>query len=94
VQDRANRRRFQQGATAYNSSRWVAFSKRYRAEHPMCVNATTGLAGCTLVTDLVDHVHPHRGDEQAFWRGPFQPMCRVCHAAKTAREVGWSATGA
>lgn len=86
---RGHERRYQTGATAYNSARWVRFSRSYRAEHPFCVNAGKGIPYCTELTDLVDHVQPHRGDEVLFWSGPFAPMCRACHSAKTATEVGF-----
>lgn len=28
---------------------------------------------------VCDHVEPHRGDEQKFWSGPFQTLCKDCH---------------
>jgi 5-methylcytosine-specific restriction protein A len=35
---------------------------------------------------LVDHVVAHRGDVGRFWdRDNWQPLCRSCHNAKTAR---------
>ena len=87
--NRADQRRYQTGATAYNSARWVRFSTAFRAEHPFCVNADKRLPHCTLVTEVTDHVRPHRGDERIFWAGPFQPMCRACHSIKTAQETGF-----
>lgn len=78
--------RFQRGATAYNTARWLSFTKAYKAAHPFCVNAGKD-PRCTLVTEVTDHVTPHRGDEAAFWSGPFQPMCWACHSRKTATEL-------
>nr|WP_245581848.1 hypothetical protein [Phyllobacterium phragmitis] len=28
---------------------------------------------------VCDHVTPHRGDEELFWSGPFQTLCKPCH---------------
>lgn len=36
----------------------------------------------------VDHVRPHRGDRALFYSlENTQPLCSVCHAAKTARDA-------
>jgi 5-methylcytosine-specific restriction protein A len=38
---------------------------------------------------VVDHITPHGGDEALFWdRDNWQPLCKPCHDAKTAREDG------
>jgi 5-methylcytosine-specific restriction protein A len=38
---------------------------------------------------VVDHIIPHRGDQALFWdEENWQPLCLVCHNAKTAREDG------
>jgi 5-methylcytosine-specific restriction protein A len=84
---RTHARRYQHGPTAYNSARWVRFTRAYKAQHPFCVNAGKD-PRCTLVTEVTDHVEPHRGDAVAFWSGPFQPMCFACHSRKTAAEIG------
>jgi 5-methylcytosine-specific restriction endonuclease McrA len=35
----------------------------------------------------VDHIIPHRGDQELFWdRSNWQPLCRSCGAEKSARE--------
>jgi 5-methylcytosine-specific restriction enzyme A len=81
-------RRFQNGATAYNSARWVRESKAFRAAHPFCVNAYTEDTRCTVLTALVDHRIPHRGDERLFWdQSNWQPMCWYCHGIKSEREM-------
>ena len=37
---------------------------------------------------VCDHIEPHRGDVVAFWRGPFQSLCKPCHdGAKQQHEV-------
>ncbi|MCM2390183.1 AAA family ATPase [Streptomyces albipurpureus] len=43
---------------------------------------------------MVDHIRPHRGDETlAFDRANCQAMCKRCHDAKTAAEVGFAGAG-
>lgn len=82
-------RRFQTGATAYNSARWIRLRNRFRTEHPYCVNAAKGDPRCTLLTDIVDHIEPHRGDEALmFDESNLAGMCWSCHSRKTASEVG------
>nr|WP_310012296.1 hypothetical protein [Brucella pseudogrignonensis] len=34
---------------------------------------------------VCDHVEPHRGNEAAFWAGPFQTLCAHCHNSTKAR---------
>lgn len=35
---------------------------------------------------VCDHVEPHRGDEDKFWAGPFQTLCKACHDKDKQRE--------
>jgi len=38
---------------------------------------------------LVDHIIPHRGDNNLFWdEDNWQALCTECHAIKTAKEDG------
>lgn len=42
-----------------------------------------------LVTEakIVDHIVPHKGDENIFFNGPFQSLCKAHHdGAKQAQE--------
>ena len=49
----------------------------------------------SVVATEVDHITPHRGDRRLFFDGQnLQPMCRSCHAQKTAREVLGKGPGA
>lgn len=37
----------------------------------------------------VDHIIPHRGDQQLFWdTNNWQGLCKPCHSRKTAQEDG------
>ena len=43
---------------------------------------------CGSRATVCDHLKPHRGDEAAFWDGPFQSLCATCHSAgKQFEEV-------
>lgn len=64
--------------------RWRAFRLAYLADHPQCVRCLE--RGLYVDATVVDHVTPHKGDQQAFWAGPFQALCEVCHNRKSARE--------
>lgn len=64
-------------------SKWVKESARWIAANPACVE-------CGLIDVrsrmVVDHITPHRGDQQLFWnRRNWQTLCRKCHNQKTAR---------
>ncbi len=80
-------RRFQTGETAYNSSKWVKTSRRFKADHPFCINKGVD-PDCMIVSDITDHIIPHRGDPVLFWdETNWQPMCWRCHSRKTAHEL-------
>ena len=56
---------------------WRKASKAFLALNPYC--AIRG-EGCTILATLVDHVIPHRGDMELFWRdGNWQGLCDHCH---------------
>ena len=64
---------------------WRRLRADYLREHPECVRCAE--RGSLVPAQVVDHVHPHRGDE-ALRLDPanLQSLCRSCHAAKTATE--------
>jgi 5-methylcytosine-specific restriction protein A len=38
-------------------------------------------------TTVVDHIKPHKGDEELFYDiNNLQPLCKCCHDRKTAKE--------
>jgi hypothetical protein len=41
---------------------------------------------------VCDHVEPHKGDHDKFWRGPFQSLCKSCHDGRkqSMERVGYS----
>ena len=68
--------------------RWRQFAKRYLELNPLCVHCLD--AGRTEPATEVDHIVPHRGDMEAFWRAVpngVQALCHDCHEAKTAKGL-------
>ncbi len=68
----------------YKSNAWSRKSKRQLAKEPLC-------AGCkhnSLITPALvsDHIIPHKGDYNLFWRGALQSLCLRCHGLKTNVE--------
>ena len=35
---------------------------------------------------VCDHIDQHHGNEQAFWAGPFQTLCKQCHDGTKQRQ--------
>lgn len=72
-------------------SKWRKARLLYLAEHPWCVQ-------CPAASTVVDHITPHRGDLELFWRpSNWQALCKRCHDRKTmsaARKRGSMGEGA
>lgn len=73
--------------------KWQAARIDFIRRHPICIACHR--EGRVAATTVVDHIVPHRGDEKLFWRrSNWQPLCKTCHDAKTAREDGgWGRAG-
>ena len=68
--------------------RWRRARARFLAAHPLCVQCRR--EGRITAATVVDHKAPHRGDPALFWdESNWQPMCKQCHDAKTARGGRW-----
>jgi 5-methylcytosine-specific restriction protein A len=66
---------------------WDHARRAYLAEHPLCV--TCYKEGKLVAATVVDHIVPHRGDQERFWdQSNWQALCESCHNAKTVREDG------
>ncbi len=69
----------------YGSVRWKKFRKMYLARNPLCVNYDD----CHNAATVVDHIKPHRGDEDLLWdEANLNPMCRGCHNYKINSQDG------
>ncbi|WP_326659602.1 AAA family ATPase [Streptomyces sp. NBC_00385] len=72
----------------YDDKRWPPLRDQVLSEEALC------RAGCGRPPGVVDHIRPHRGDEQlAFDRANLQAMCKPCHDSKTAVETGFAGGG-
>ncbi|WP_308444462.1 HNH endonuclease [Laribacter hongkongensis] len=79
-------RRGSSGERGYGS-RWRKARDTYLRGHPLCVEC--GKSDKVVPATEVDHVVPHKGDQSLFWdTDNWQPLCKSCHSAKTAREDG------
>lgn len=61
----------------YKTARWATTRADQLACEPLCrYHAELGVI---VPADIVDHIIPHRGDEEMFFAGPFQSLCKACH---------------
>lgn len=66
--------------------RWRKERAAFLAQNPWC--RLQG-SGCLKLASLVDHIQPHRGDEELFWRVEnWQPLCSRCHSMHKQRAEG------
>jgi 5-methylcytosine-specific restriction protein A len=64
-------------STSYQNRKWRAFRLRYLKYYPYCTI-------CGEKSEVIDHIIPHRGDEQLFWNERnYMPLCKKCHDTKT-----------
>jgi hypothetical protein len=69
----------------YNSARWKRLRLAQLQAHPLCRMHME--LGQTVEARVADHIDPHRGDEELFFNGPLQSLCKQCHDAhKQAQE--------
>lgn len=58
--------------------RWQQFRKRFLKENPLCVFCEK--QGLVKKADVVDHIIPHKGNRELFWReGNHQSLCWTHH---------------
>jgi 5-methylcytosine-specific restriction protein A len=67
--------------------RWARYSKRYLRAHPLCRMGEQ--QGRVEAAELVDHIIPVKsaGDPGFYEESNLQPLCRKCHAIKTAEDI-------
>lgn len=66
-------------------SRWDKARRTFLAEHPLCVMCER--EGRVTPATVVDHIKPHRGDQDLFWdRANWQPLCKAHHDSAKQRE--------
>lgn len=58
--------------------RWRKARETFLRRHPLC--AEHGRRGQVVAASVVDHIVPHRGDQELFWdRANWQALCKPCH---------------
>ena len=73
--------KYQRSSDLYNTSKWKTVSRNFLKSHPYCEI-------CGSPSEVVDHIIPHRGDEDLFWdRNNLQDLCKNCHNLKTQKEI-------
>lgn len=65
--------------------RWQQARKPFLLDNPLCVACKE--RGIRTSANVVDHIIPHRGDDELFWdQDNWQALCSSCHSRKTATE--------
>ena len=64
--------------------RWQKARLAHLGKHPLCIECST--LGRVTAASVVDHIVPHRGDQELFWDlSNWQSLCAPCHNRKTGR---------
>jgi 5-methylcytosine-specific restriction protein A len=85
-QRQADTRRGTSSERGYNY-RWQKARATFLKGSPLCRHCKK--LGMVRAATEVDHIIPHRGDQQLFWdTSNWQGLCKPCHSRKTAREDG------
>ncbi len=71
----------------YNSKRWQTIRVAQLSNFPWCAHCMN--EGKHVIASEVHHIERHQGDPDKFFNGPFESLCKPCHSAETAKEVGW-----
>jgi 5-methylcytosine-specific restriction endonuclease McrA len=67
----------------YQTKRWRMIRKEHIMREPLCVMC--GQMGRIEAATVVDHITPHKGNEEMFYAGPFQSLCATHHNSTKAR---------
>ena len=86
------RRRDNPARAWYQTRQWRELRKGQLEREPNCRECRKH--GKLVKATVCDHVMPHRGDEVAFWAGPFQSLCKPCHDGHKQRQERRHARGA
>ena len=75
-------------------NKWRKYRKSFLEQNPLCVMCEH--EGDITVATVVDHIIPHKGDQELFWDWEnHQALCEFHHNQKTAREdmASWDSRG-
>lgn len=68
----------------YKKQRWRNWSRLQLQEHPLCCMCLDN--GIVMEATVADHIIPHHGDEQMFWFGKLQSLCRPHHDGRKQQQ--------
>jgi 5-methylcytosine-specific restriction protein A len=78
------------GPRLYDLQAWrgeKGLAKTFLRAHPLCVECEK--QGALTPATEVDHIIPHKGDEELFWNYEnLRGLCKRHHSEKTVREDG------
>ncbi|MXS81562.1 HNH endonuclease [Nitrosomonas oligotropha] len=64
--------------------KWQKARKEFLKDNPLCIDHKE--RGYIVDATVVDHIKPHRGDQELFWdRSNWQALCEVCHDSHKQR---------
>jgi len=85
-QKSADAKRGSAASRGYNAV-WRKARATFLKREPLC--AECARQGRTVGATVVDHIIPHKGDQDVFWdTSNWQSLCKPCHDTKTATEDG------
>jgi Restriction endonuclease len=68
-------------------SRWQRARAVFLSQHPLCEECAR--EGALTPATVVDHIQPHRGNQEMFWGVTnWQSLCKRHHDIKTVKEDG------
>lgn len=64
---------------------WQKIRRRWLMENPLCKFCAD--AGRVTAASVVDHIVPHKGDQNLFWdENNWQSLCKPCHDSLKQQE--------
>ena len=68
---------------------WQKARLRFLQSHPLCVMCQAMKPPRVTAAEVVDHIIPHKGDQELFWNeSNWQPLCFSHHNGEKA-EIEW-----
>jgi 5-methylcytosine-specific restriction enzyme A len=68
----------------YSTRRWQEIRSAQLDAEPLC--RMCAQEGIVMPANVVDHVDAHKGDEQKFFNGEVQSLCKPCHDRHAQRR--------
>lgn len=81
----------------YKTYRWQKIRKAHMAQQPLCVMCEQ--QGKLVLGKICDHIIPHKGNEELFFNGKLQSLCKLHHDSTKQRmearkiEIGGDVSG-